>query len=74
MYNLLKQKNQPQTTPTKKPLVFNRTPLGFKSPNALVESPVTFNRSQQQVKTDEEFARRLQNSIDDNANQLQVSF
>ena len=73
MFKLQKQKNQPQTTPTKKPLVFNRTPLGFKSPNALVESPVTFNRFQQQVKNDEEFARRLQNSLYDDSNQFQVS-
>jgi len=49
MYNLLKQKNQQQTAPSKKSPVFNRTPLGVKSANALDDSPVTFNRFQQQV-------------------------
>jgi hypothetical protein len=73
MYNLLKQKNQQQTTPSKKKPLFYRSPLGFKSANALVDSPVTFNRFQQQVKNDEEFARRLENSLYEDSKQFQVS-
>lgn len=73
MYKLTNQ----QKTPTKKTTVFNRTrtPLGEKSPNAFVGlSPVKFaDSTQKQVKSDQEFARRLQNSIDDDATQFQVS-
>lgn len=73
MHNLLKQNNQQQTAPSKKSPVFNRTPLGVKSANALDDSPVTFNRFQQQVKNDEDLARRLQISLFEDSNQFQVS-
>jgi hypothetical protein len=80
MYNLLNSKKQQQTTPKK--TVYERYPLGEKSPNAIAigtRSPQVavkklFNPSEKQVKSDEEFARTLQNSIGDKANQLQVSF
>jgi hypothetical protein len=70
-----------QATPTKKTAIFNRnrTPLGIKSANAAVElPPVVVNKftddsTQQQVKSDQEFASRLQNSIDEDVNQFQVS-
>ena len=74
MYKLTNQ----QKTPTKKTTVFNRTrtPLGKKSPNAVVGlSPVKFaDSTQKQVQKDQEFARRLENSFqEDNSNQFQVS-
>ena len=73
MYKITNQ----QATPTKKNTIFNRnrTPLGIKSPNAFVGlSPVKFTDStEKQVKSDQEFARRLENSFEEDSNQFQVS-